>query len=448
MSSIILIILITLVHFFTAHAQNPKIYSINPSTIEVGATAFPLVIEGSNFAKSAQVRINGVDVETYFLSWNRIKATVTSDLLSNPSTLQVQVIQRSGRSNIKNLTVVSAPVGSYDWSALNAKLMSFVPSLVSGLTLQITRNGRTIYLRAFGDQTVDSVLPIASSTKMPSALAILTLVDEGRLNLDMPISQYLNGYVNVPPDKASITVRMLLNHTSGLQQSDCLNDQTSITLRECVQRILNSPLQFTPGSRFSYGGASFQVAGGVVEAITGQSWNEFFNRKIAIPLGLTRFTYTNTQNPRIAGGAYSDVGDYSKIMQAYLAGGVYGSTRVLSRQMYYEMQNDQKRDLPVVNSPGGEVLTGYSFGWWHTSLTYLQSQPRPQTPGPELSDQGAFGCTPWIDLHYNYTAILLIRDRTSSGTRIWEAIRPLIIEQILANSQSSNIHTKPLVKSD
>jgi CubicO group peptidase (beta-lactamase class C family) len=222
----------------------------------------------------------------------------------------------------------------------------------------------------------------------------------------------------------------------------------SITLRECVQRILNSPLQFTPGSRFSYGGASFQVAGGVVEAITGQSWNEFFNRKVAIPLGLTRFTYTNTQNPRIAGGAYSDVGDYSKIMQAYLAGGVYGSTRVLSRQMYYEMQNDQKRDLPVVNSPGGDVLTGYSFGWWHTSLTYLQSQPRPQTPGPELSDQGAFGCTPWIDLHYNYTAILLIRDRTSSGTRIWEAIRPLVIEQILANSQSSNIHTKPLVKSD
>lgn len=176
-----------------------------------------------------------------------------------------------------------------------------------------------------------------------------------------------------------------------------------------------------------------QIAGGVVEAITGESWNSYFARKVGTPLGLTRFTYTNTNNPRIAGGANSDVGDYTRIMQTYLSGGVWSDTRILSLARYYEMQTDQKRDLPVVNSPGGSTLTGYSYSWWHSSSSYLQSQPQPQTPGLELSDQGAFGCTPWIDLEYNYTAILLIQDQTSTGTMIWNQIRPLIIEQMQNN---------------
>ncbi len=410
-----------------ALAQNPKIYSISPSRVQSGATAFPLVISGSNFRKDSVVRLNGVPLETYFVSWNKLRATVPASLVANAGVLEVKVTWKTRSSNSVNLTVSNAPVGNYNWSALTAKLQSFVPSLVSGLTLQVTRHGKTIYVQSFGNHTPDIVLPIASATKMPSMLAILTLVDEGRLNLDVLISNYLNGYVTVPPDKATITMRMLMNHTSGLTQSECLNNQTLTTLRACVQEILNQPLAF------SYGGASMQVAGGVVEAVTGQSWNQFFTTKIAVPLGLTRFTYTNTTNPRIAGGAYTDVNDYSKIMQAYLSGGVYGDTRILSPAMYIEMQIDQKRDLPVVNSPGGTTLTGYSYGWWHSSAEYLQSQPSPQTTGPELSDQGAFGCTPWIDLNYNYTAIILIQDRTSTGTYIWNAIRPLIIEQMQAN---------------
>jgi hypothetical protein len=78
-----------------------------------------------------------------------------------------------------------------------------------------------------------------------------------------------------------------------------------------------------------------------------------------------------------------------------------------------------------VNSPGGTELPGYSFGWWHSSPTL-----HPGSDGPELSDQGAFGCTPWVDLDLGYTAIILIRDRTRTGTEIWNAVRPLIFEQL------------------
>jgi len=416
-----------------AFAQISRIYSISPSQVQTGATAFPIVVSGSNFAKNSQVQINGVTLDTVSLAWNKLRATVPANLAASVGTAQVKVIKYGRQSNSVDLTISALPVGNYNWAALTARLQTYVPGTVPGLTLQITRHGKTIYSQTFGNQTVNSVLPIASSTKMPSMLAIMTLVDEGRLNLDAPISGYLNGYATVPSDKSNITMRMLMNHISGVAQDQCLNNQTSTTLQACTQSILNSPIEFTPGTRFSYGGSSMQVAGGVVEAITGQSWNQFFAQKVGTPLGLTRFTYTDTDNPRIAGGASSDVGDYNKIIQAYLSGGVFDSTRILSRAMYYEMQTDQKGTLPVVNSPGGTSLTGYSFGWWHSSAAYLQSQPQPQTVGLELSDQGAFGCTPWADFNYNYSAVLLINDRTSTGTTIWNAVRPLIIEQMQAN---------------
>jgi hypothetical protein len=63
----------------------------------------------------------------------------------------------------------------------------------------------------------------------------------------------------------------------------------------------------------------------------------------------------------------------------------------------------------------------------------LSQQAQAQTVGPELSDQGLFGCTPWIDKDLNYSAVLLIFNRTQTGTEIWNEIRPLIIEQIKKN---------------
>lgn len=260
-------------------AQNARIYSISPSQAQSGATAFPILVSGSNFKKYSALQINGVTLDTVSLAWNKLRATVPANLTATPGNLEVKVVWKNRASNALNLNVEGAPVGNYNWTALTAKLQTFVPATVPGLTLMISRHGRVIYSQAFGNQTVNSVLPIASSTKMPSMLAIMTLVDDGRLNLDTPISNYLNGYATVPSDKSSITMRMLMNHISGVAQDECLNNQTSMTLQACTQSILNSPIEFAPGTKFSYGGASMQIAGGVVEAITGQSWNQFFAAK-------------------------------------------------------------------------------------------------------------------------------------------------------------------------
>lgn len=313
---------------------------------------------------------------------------------------------------------------AYDWTALDLKLREQVPARVSGLTFILERRGATLHSVALGNQTMSSVLPIASSSKAPSALAILTLVDEGKLDLDRPIRDYIGTRVDWPDDKAAITTRMLLNHLSGLPDAPCLDDR-STTLRDCTQQIARTALQFAPGSKFYYGGSSIQVAGFVAETIAGKSWNAFFSERIASPLGLTRFTYMVTANPRIAGGAFSDAGDYDRILRMTRDGGTWNGRTILSPATLLESERDQVAGIPKAYTPGGTTLPGYSFGWWHTD-----PQLHPGSAGPELSDQGAFGCTPWIDLDLGYTAVLLINDRATTGTAIWNAIRPLIIEQL------------------
>src|SRR5436305_2688802 len=141
---------------------------------------------------------------------------------------------------------------------MNAKRRRYVPGTVKGLSRMVAHNGQVVYSQALGNQTVGSILPIASASKMPSALAIMTLVDEGKLNLDEPVGDYLRGKIDWPPDKATITMRMLLNHISGLQRNPpCLRNVFS-TLRDCAGQIANEPQEFSPpGCRFAYGGGGF-----------------------------------------------------------------------------------------------------------------------------------------------------------------------------------------------
>ena len=354
---------------------------------------------------------------------SRVSLVVVAGLATAACSLGAQTAPAPGQPRDIRRHVRRAPPP--DWIQLDVALGSFVPSTVPGLAFLLTRRDETIFAAAYGDLTLDSVVAIASSTKIPSAVAIMTLADEGRLDVDEPVGTYLKGNIVWPEDKAAITTRMLLNHTSGVAQSTCLDNQLTTTLQACAQEIANLPLGFTPGTAFSYGGSSFQVAGYVAEVVSGIRWNDFFAQRVGTPLGLDRFTYMRTDNPRIAGGAQSDVGDYTRIMQMFLDGGVWQGRRILSSESVARMTQDQKGSLPVINSPGGTALPGYSFGWWISDPSLY-----PGSSGPELSDQGAFGCTPWIDLDLSYTAIILIQSRTGTGTEIWNAVRPLVIEQV------------------
>jgi CubicO group peptidase (beta-lactamase class C family) len=320
----------------------------------------------------------------------------------------------------------------YDWTALSETLDGFVdpqsPTAVPGYSFALAIGGELVFEQAGGNLDTASQVPIASATKAPTAAAILTLVQDGNLDLDKPVHEYLGPLWPASGPRSLITTRMLLNHTSGLPfTANCLDDILLTTIVECVSQIAQLSLQFTPGERFLYSAAGYQVAGLVAERISGQGWNEFFESRFASRLGLRDYAYLGNGNPRLAGGAISSAADYLKIQQLVLDRGRAQGERLLPASLTDLMRVDQIAGLPVdfTPIPEGAGLNGYSFGWWISDA----GLPAPSR-GPEISDPGVLGTVPWMDFDKNYAAIILIEADGEAGLRLFNALRPLIVAQI------------------
>ncbi len=342
-----------------------------------------------------------------------------------------------------NPATPKSPSTAVSWAAVDQTLDSYLESSggpLTGYGFAVFDRRGVLHSRYAGDYTSDTAIRIASATKVPSAAAILTLVDDGLLDLDEPVRTYIQQAGNPiiwPIDKRNITMRMLLAHTSGLPGSgrdepNCLDQVLSVTLQQCVALIAAVPVLSPPGSAFNYGGADYQVAGYIATLITGTNWQTFFNEAIAAPLGLKHFTYGSpavVTNPRIAGGANTDVGDYVRIMQMLQNDGKVGKKRVLSSAMVAELKKNQTEGLPILFAPfslsARSNFDGYTLGFWISDPGQY-----PGSPGPEFSDPGLFGTTPWIDDGLGYGAVILIDDSTQTGLDMWAAVRPLIISMM------------------
>jgi CubicO group peptidase (beta-lactamase class C family) len=314
---------------------------------------------------------------------------------------------------------------------------------VTGYSFAFTEHAPyTVTKMAGGDLKSNSVVQLASASKVPAAIAILTLVNAHELDLDTPVGVYLNEYdpsFNWPPDKADITLRMLLSHTAGFpsppdpESGYCLNVQFT-TLRDCAQYVANATLDFAPGTTFSYTGVDYQIAGYIATLVSGKSWNNFFHDAVVAPLGLKTFSYGFGGNPRIAGGGESNVSDYSKILRMLLRGGVSDrGVRLLSEDLVREMETNQTEGLVMQPLPslffygGGDMqneFSGYAFGFFILSDAVVAPSG---SPGPVLADPGAYGATSWIDLGISYGGILLINSNTTVGLKMLSSIAPTIV---------------------
>ncbi len=373
-----------------------------------------------------------------------------------PHTETVAIAQRAHARNTSIVTTILmcaaltfSPAGgarSIPLQGVQTGLDSYVGFLfgsVSGYSFAFTEDTpRTLEPMAGGNLNSDSVVQLASATKVPAALAILTLVDAHKLNLDTPVRKYLNKFdpsFRWPNDKSDITMRMLLSHTAGFpsppdpQSAYCLNVQ-STTLRDCAQYIANASLDFEPGTTFSYAGTDYQVAGYVATLISGKSWNDFFTDALATPLGLNTYSYGDISNPRIAGNAQCDVTDYSKILRMLLRDGLADNgRRVLSHALVREIETDQTEGLTIEPLPslfftgGGDLqndFSGYTLGFFILSSSVVAPTG---SPGPIFTDPGAYGATSWLDTGLNYGGILLINDNTTTGLEMMQSIVPTIV---------------------
>ena len=289
---------------------------------------------------------------------------------------------------------------AYDFAAVTNLIQDTVNSQgLDGASLILIKDGQTIYEEYFGTYTPSTVVPIASSTKWLSAGTFMTLVDDGTVTLDDPVSTYLPEWTGT---MGAITMRQLWSFTSGLvDHHPCMDDRTT-TLAACVEQIRLAGLVSAPGSQFYYGGASMMVAGRVAEVATGQSWSQLYIERMRTPMGFTFTGYGLTANPLISGGAFSHLHDYASLMQMYLDGGTYGSNVILAPGTVREMQEDQTFGVPIAYSPHPDGAR-YGIGEWRDIVDGSGN-------AIQLSSQGKFGFSPWIDNQRGYLGVFLVND--------------------------------------
>lgn len=157
--------------------------------------------------------------------------------------------------------------------------------------------GRILFARAYGQADLENDIPVradnvfrvGSISKEFTAAAILLLADRGKLSIDDPVSNYIDGF----PD-TKITLRHLLSHTSGLRnytnaQFRLKDGRLQRTMPEMVAYILAQPdlLTFPPGSKYSYSNSGYYLLGAVIEKVTGQGYAQFIRSELLDPLSLT-----------------------------------------------------------------------------------------------------------------------------------------------------------------
>lgn len=404
----------------------PQITSFAPATPVTAAGRSVTLNWAVQGASTLTLQPGGIDV-TGKTGWTVVpEASTTYTLVATSGALK---------------TEKTALLRVFDWSEVRKTLDDYlaVESMrgIVGYSLIIFDREGALFQQAGGNQTDGSVSEIASATKLPSAAAILTLVDEGKLDLDAPISSYLaaNPSFSLPADKAGITMRMLLSHTSGLpglndMEPVCLNVEVLITLESCAQSVADSALVTAPGTAFNYGAGDYQLAGYIATLLSGQSWQDFFAERISLPVGMPTFTYGSGSNPRIAGSASTDVADYAAFLRMLQNDGMVGSKRVLSSAMIAALKRDEMKGLTVRYSPFSAARApnypGYGLGVFTTAASLIAP-----SPGPEFTDPGLFGTVPWIDDGLGYGAVLLTTTTLDNGLSLGDALRANIIRQYI-----------------
>ena len=250
----------------------------------------------------------------------------------------------------------------------------------------VAQEGEVIYKKGFGVANMEWDIPnqtdtkfrIASVTKPFTAILIMQLVEEGKLDLQVPISTYLPDY---PKETGSqITIHQILTHTSGLTRD--YSDKKTISkypdrqrLKDLVKEFSSLPLEFVPGDHFAYSNTGYIVLSYIIETVTNKSYETILKENILDPLAMNN-TGTDKHRPLIKNRAkgyfksWGDYynGDYADMSSIMGVGNIYSTVEdlfILDQALYTDTLLPKKyRDLlftkHVDDSDEGDH---YGYGW-------------------------------------------------------------------------------------
>ncbi|XOV90399.1 MAG: serine hydrolase domain-containing protein [Pseudomonadota bacterium] len=368
-----------------------------------------------------------------------------------------------------------------------------------GTITMVARRGAIVHLSCQGkmdveadkDMEEDTIFRIYSMSKPVTSVALMMLYEDGRFQLDCPVSRYIPGFANlkvhtdsglVQPER-EMTIRDLLTHTSGLTYGfmqaspvDALyrehKVEQSADLDEMVEKLCDMPLLFSPGTRWSYSVAT-DVCGYLVQKISDTPFDEFLQEQIFDPLEMedTGFLVPEDKIHRLAanyqhtaedgmqlidppeasiyakprglhsggGGLVSTVQDYNRFAQMLLNGGIYDGTRLLSRKTVDLMTSNHLPDGGDLTSMGQAVFSetpydGIGFGLGFSVMLNPAKAQILGTPG-EFAWGGAASTYFFVDPFEEMVVILLTQLMPSSAYPIRRELRVLAYQSLTQDEE-------------
>jgi CubicO group peptidase (beta-lactamase class C family) len=259
-------------------------------------------------------------------------------------------------------------------------------------SIALVSNGKTVWSQTFGRVNTAGKKPssttrygIGSVSKMVTAMAVMQLVDAGKISLDAPVVRYVPDFSMLSPQYKQITVRMLLNHSAGLPGIDLSNSLSPQWIpgyaEVAMAGLRNSRLKTTPGAMNVYCNDCFTLAGVLVERVSGVPFQDYVTNNILKPLGMSHSTYPTsvpapgTVAPAIvdgkvqpwlnynlfaSGALLSTPRDMARMARVFTGDGVVDGKRILSSSAIQQMSVDQTTTTLRVGTPGE---FRYGLGW-------------------------------------------------------------------------------------
>jgi CubicO group peptidase (beta-lactamase class C family) len=353
--------------------------------------------------------------------------------------------------------------------------------IVGGIVVLVADKEHVLDLEAAGCSNLSAKMPmrtdnlfwIASMTKSFTATALMMLVDEGKVSLDDPVEKYLPEFKgqmvaedkdHPHPPKHPITVREIMDHTSGLIRANEPSLKHPPTLQEFVAQIAALPLYREPGTKYEYNNCGIDTGGRIIEVVSGQPYAEFMQQRLFTPLqlkdssfwpdvelakglaysakttddksGLEDVAKNNKDldkavakfghghvvpkevldnfgggiipqygdhNAEPAGALFSTAADVGRFCQMLLNGGSWQGRRYLSEAAVKQMTSIQTGDVPVNPSEG------YGVGW---------SVKTKDDEGPAVGSFGHRGARKtcmWVDPTHQLVTVLMVQSWDMTG---------------------------------
>ncbi|MEV4751631.1 serine hydrolase domain-containing protein [Streptosporangium sp. NPDC049248] len=278
-------------------------------------------------------------------------------------------------------TAEAAETDGLSATAIDRHMRDYIErTRLPGALIAVTKGDQVVYTAGYGRTaggeaiTKDTPMPLASVSKSFTALAVLHLADQGRLSLDDPVRKHLPEFTMADPRAGKITVRELLQQTSGMSDRTFpeLTLPAADTLKDAVAMLRTAPLAADPGTRKIYHNPNYSLAARLVEVVAGVPFGDHMAATVFAPLGMTSTKTVNT-TVDLPGAGEGYVRAYGRVVRRshpkWFVNGAYGVVSTADDMAKWLItQNGAGRVFPretvkIAQTASGVGGSGYGMGW-------------------------------------------------------------------------------------